>query len=1003
MGKEGKELKTQKKNFLKDLWHKCLGWNFKRKPGKKKFEKLPDDLQRDFEIRYKLVKKYPDLLYDDKGIEFSDQELEALLERDKGFWEWLAPDKKQRVLLLDVSYLEKCTEAEKVEFVERCIKLDGLSRSSEAQLRRIGELDPEFQRKLLTKELDKKKEIKPEKFWDKLQYFSVEVVKNVIEEYLKIVEDEKDRTKAKNDDGYEEEIAQKKYAAVKRFLSGIVIEKLPVEAQMEIVKLDETQFIRKMSTQASQRYAEENVEKDTNLVKLMSTEAVKSWVGDNPMLLKYLSLEQLKQILPQRIEYLDFVDSRNLIDILQVLNKIQDVQIPDEYKISYPQIFGADENIKTVTPFKKMIANGLYNIEYSLIKYPLELTVELAEFAPEVIGKSYDIAGFEDNREEKQKQLIDAIKSKVESFGVSEINAISSVLDDFQARKLEGQKRGIIGFNENMLANISKVLLNRKVVKTLPSDILLKFIRNPNDRNALKEIIGIVYGEDARKQLEKHPDVTINEISCLDIFDPVIIQKFGEGTLSNMLAYESIGSLILADLVRHPDEMEKFEAFKNLFGVKADDIFGFNNKLMMFSQFKELFAGIDFDTLTQSQKDTLILIYNDYFMMKNSGKTQFIKVATLEDIDSYEERRNKMFGDYLQKATQVEDIKSAITARFFGMEYDSQGHYGNRDKENMHFEGMFRYYCLESFLTDDRTIQSDLFTSEELDMLEIASIIKRINDPNVLKRIYEELESRTDVLRPIDFTEAKSKIPLQYSKELVNSLLTVENAKERVANKEDGIKYEVEDGIEIIRLEGAGFNVMSIPQQDENRNGVIGGKIIDGNMASKGSPAFPIHYNDYEIVYFNLPPEQVVTMERVHPLGSLKKEERNLGKMGNIEAYGAQFFYPDNITGNYYELCQNPNISVRIADTHISSESPEYGERLKMKKAIFVNGKVTDKVKAAAIHWGEEGKPIPIIALDISKYGFKAKEKSVGEKGREEGAVLKEIRKIVEIVEEDQR
>ena len=29
-------------------------------------------------------------------------------------------------------------------------------------------------------------------------------------------------------------------------------------------------------------------------------------------------------------------------------------------------------------------------------------------------------------------------------------------------------------------------------------------------------------------------------------------------------------------------------------------------------------------------------IYNDYFMMKNSGKTQFIKVATLEDIDSYD-------------------------------------------------------------------------------------------------------------------------------------------------------------------------------------------------------------------------------------------------------------------------------------------------------------------------------------------------------------------------------
>mgnify|MGYP003296767850 CR=1 FL=1 len=50
---------------------------------------------------------------------------------------------------------------------------------------------------------------------------------------------------------------------------------------------------------------------------------------------------------------------------------------------------------------------------------------------------------------------------------------------------------------------------------------------------------------------------------------------------------------------------------------------------------------------------------------------------------------------------------------------------------------------------------------------------------------------------------------MQYSKELVSSLLTVENARERAESGEQGISVEqTEDGYEIIKLNGADFKIL---------------------------------------------------------------------------------------------------------------------------------------------------------------------------------------------------
>lgn len=947
-----------KENFLKRIWKSATEFILKpiflRKPKYKKYVDLPEHIKSKYDVkiavlRYEIEKnesgKY--MMYSDASIRFTTEEILRVLEDvNKELFDYLSWERKNAVIEKDDSYLEMCKTEDKLKFIQ-------------SHPDKIKKLDEDLQFELLTQEHDKPgqdalrnelgaSKIKPEDYSNKLDQFSIAVVKRVIKHYL----EEEAKEKAGN-----------KYAKNNAFLEQIKIDNLPVEVQLEIANLD------------------------TRFVKLMSDEAAKMYVADNPMLVNYLSLEMKKQMIAERIELLVFLNKRNhdeLKEILTFLSQQPGIQVPDEYKITHSKIFENDEPVTNVEPFKRLITQGHVPILLGDgITKSLEIIPELAIFAPDRIGNVFH---FEKSIETKKK-MIDEFKRKIKENSQLDLEEIDQTLDSLTVNNRDD-------FGELKCGNLLKVLLNERVLTRVPKEQILKFAEDPFDRDVLLEIVELAYGEKAKQQLEKHPEITIKEIVTLDIFDPIILEKFGEGTVSNMLVYDSLGVMVLGDLARHPEEMEKFEAFKNLFDEKTEDITDLNNKLIMFGEFKELFANIDLNSLTQQQKDTVILIYHDYFMMKNSRQNSFMKVVSLEDIDSYEERRSQILKDYLEKSTDVSAVKNAIAVRFFGMqynEYENTGENGRQNKEKLDLVGMVEYYNLDRFLTDDRTVHSDLFTEQELDMLEIVRIVKGIDDPIVLKKLYEKLESRTDVLRPVDFSKTKAKIPLQYSRELVSSLLTVEKAKE-MAEREDGITYKNEDGYDIIGLEGANFNLMMV--SDNGANSKCGGQIV-GEFINHNSLAhqFKIKYGAYKLAYMNIPEGQVVTMGNFIDTRQGRKSLEEIQEMRY-----AKFNYPDQTIATSEEMrAENRRTRVRMPGTHIFEGEPEYGEKINLEMAIVVNGDVTDEIKGIAMQNGKDGKPAPIIKVNYSKYNARHRStfehKSVQ---REDSDLITSVKELLE-------
>ena len=55
------------------------------------------------------------------------------------------------------------------------------------------------------------------------------------------------------------------------------------------------------------------------------------------------------------------------------------------------------------------------------------------------------------------------------------------------------------------------------------------------------------------------------------------------------------------------------------------------------------------------------------------------------------------------------------------------------NRNALSLKGMSHYYNLETFTSDERTQNSGMFTNDELDQLELATIIDKIDDPDVLK------------------------------------------------------------------------------------------------------------------------------------------------------------------------------------------------------------------------------------------------------------------------------
>ena len=140
--------------------------------------------------------------------------------------------------------------------------------------------------------------------------------------------------------------------------------------------------------------------------------------------------------------------------------------------------------------------------------------------------------------------------------------------------------------------NIPKVVLNERVMKSVPDTQIADFIREPN-MDKLVDIIARTYGEQTREIFKDRPELTMDEIPTLDIFDEKVVEKFGIGTVHNALSYNSAQALVIGDLVRNPKKMREYETFSKVIGDKFENnVIGTEYKMMSYFKFQDLMKDI---------------------------------------------------------------------------------------------------------------------------------------------------------------------------------------------------------------------------------------------------------------------------------------------------------------------------------------------------------------------------------------------------------------------------
>lgn len=897
--------------------------------------------------------------------------------------------------------------AERPEFVARLPEYEVWTKVLEKKQRDlIKYLPKELQLKLLTEEIpysvfygrnsfDVRTETsKPDNWKENLEYFSPEVIE---EATIMFVE------QAKTQKGYNWN--EKRHRVP--LLSSMRISGLPVDLQIKLALID------------------------NEFVKQLSPEAAEKFVGDNPLVLKLMSEKMQIEFVKKHPEYFSVFDlsqQSRMLDADYELKKI----ISDGDKLRFKhKIYDKFRITDSEVAKTETIRNWRYrNVEYMALLTDnvrdRETLIELVRFEPAVLST----LGIDDFKSVlKINHVMDLFKSMTKDEKILE------ALEYAKYNLIKSRRQSLE--KTELLTDLAKVLLNEKVMASCEPEMIAEFIREPSfDR--IVNIAAKTYGEDVREIFKDRPLVNIDQIQNLDIFDKRVREKFGNGVVHNLISYDSHSSAIIGDLMRHPEKMKKFEVFeKATEGYYNDSFVDLEEKLYSFKMLEELMQNITEADLTPERKNAIKLAANDVILMgKNGGAVKnelgTISLKTLEDLDNYEKRRSAIYNDYVLKVTSPDEIKESICRRFFGIDYNDRSDYSPKTVTAV---GMVNYYNLESFISDERTIESKNFSEDELDTLELITIISKIKDADVLKKIYARLAEREDGLKPVDFKELKEKIPMQYSKELVDSLLTVDNAKKRSENGEQGISYkETEDGYEIVTLDGADFRIMvhstslsagpnnsgiTIPyeldEEDvwkrfENGCSTISACVIEPDMLHSCASLGKIHLG-----FSSVPPKQIIGMS--HHDAHVAHRKRTLDPY--FEYNSVKFNYPDELVrktaaqiegvdGEQRDMTHKYNeVAMYRRDTNAGNiENGTYGGRI-MPDYIIVYGEANDYHKKLAKSFSKNGKPIPIVEIKREAYYDRTYQRAFRKENhsayRESGKFIQEIKELASSTSQESR
>ena len=347
--------------------------------------------------------------------------------------------------------------------------------------------------------------------------------------------------------------------------------------------------------------------------------------------------------------------------------------------------------------------------------------------------------------------------------------------------------------NPEKSSNIKKIIQNRQIMDKcapeLVADILNDIIDNKGSEELYEKICGLVneaYGENALKILRDRPWISLNDIPNFNIFDERIINIIGNGGVHSFLTYIMESEKVITEMCENPELIEQYIEFRKMTeGYFPNSAIGLEESLNAFYSHKDLINEIIEAGEQEELKNNLLLLFRDEDMLAQlsedtrqayrideSAKKIFF-ASNVEELKTYREKRNGFFNQSIAECLEQRGTfpKQLLLLQYFGHIRDCPGNYDKYDHEK--------------FLTDYLMFNKNQFSEDEIDLIQLYSIIEKCRDKDVLLRISELLGQRKDIVDPVKMKAIDEKVVESYKQEYVDGLLKIEEVRDKVADAND--------------------------------------------------------------------------------------------------------------------------------------------------------------------------------------------------------------------------
>ena len=407
------------------------------------------------------------------------------------------------------------------------------------------------------------------------------------------------------------------------------------------------------------------------------------------------------------------------------------------------------------------------------------------------------------NEEEKERSKKRVKKLFVEIFGEEKLKELILDNDGKTVIDLIYELKDNEVRTDKLSLHYFKILFNNQIMDKIEAEKLKDFFKKLEKGEDINEefidIMSKVYGEHAKIILESRPGLSVHSINSLEIFDKRIIDNFGEAFVHNLLSYNFEDFSEFLDIIKTPDKLENFKIYYEvLTNVLGDNIFTAQKAISEYNYINKLLNNIRDIGLTDVQYANLISI-----ML--SEKNPY-NIDTLEQLESYEYIVKE---EVERELRQIENLKKDVPTT------------GENDCIKFKTVGM-KEILLEKILGIDIfqwkkisnlykfEVDEDLYTEEEIKMIEIIKFIINEENPTKLKGFIQEILNNKGLINPIVFHTVIQKTISRETEILNNNLMSREKMDiecEKEKGKEDPLIYkEIINGVEVYHLNGLEFS-----------------------------------------------------------------------------------------------------------------------------------------------------------------------------------------------------